>query len=155
MRFQKCQSVHHLSLSVLLTFLLGCGSRPASSEQTTSAATIVSCVADAECQGNTFCDQGQCASPGQATYGAECVIPEADPATGKPRPADFMCGAYVCSANRCRSCDSDDQCSDVLGSPACKAVAGLPGKQCGDYSGDGSPPEGASPPVGTSSPPAH
>jgi hypothetical protein len=120
---------------VMLAWLCGgCAGHPVStSERTTGATTSVSCTADGDCEGDSFCDDGQCAAVGR-TYGTECIVPEADPATGKPRPADFTCGAYICSEGRCRSCASDDQCSAVLGAPTCKAVTGNPGQQCGDYS---------------------
>jgi len=132
---------------------LGCGSHPVSSSDRSisAAATIVSCTADGDCQGDTFCDGGECVAI-ERTYGSECVIPEADPATGKPRAADYMCGAYVCSEGRCRSCVSNEQCADILGSPTCGVVAGWPGRRCGDYSVD-EPSTPADPPPSMSTPP--
>ena len=151
-RAMKIRLFHFCAAFGLLS--LGCASHAiSSSDRSTGAATIVSCTADGDCQGNTFCDDGQCAAVGRI-YGAECTIPDADPATGKVAAADFMCGAYICSKGRCRSCVSDDECENVLGAPTCKAVTGIPGRQCGDYSGGGSPSQDTSPPPGTSSPPA-
>lgn len=139
--------------SAMLALLgLGCSSQPiSSSDRSASASTIVTCTGDGDCQGNTFCDDAECHAV-ERTYGAACIIPEPDPATGKPRPVDFMCGPYICLEGRCRSCDSDAKCEGVLGAPTCAAVPDLPGRRCGDYSlGEVSTP--ADPPPGTSMPP--
>ena len=88
----------------------------------------VACRADRECH-TGFCDRGQCAQP-EGAFGAVC--------TPVPRTADgfrdaklHVCGAYLCSDSRCRSCESDSQCQAELGATRCLSSPGRPGLRCG------------------------
>jgi hypothetical protein len=72
------------------------------------------CVKDDECK-SLFCDRGHCAGIGQlsfAKYGDRCM-----PSRPFPPPLDlratgpkFPCQGYLCTDNRCRSCESNEEC---------------------------------------------
>jgi hypothetical protein len=86
------------------------------------------CQADEDCQSG-FCDAGVCRLP-EGQYGAVC--------TPAPRTAEGLrdgklnaCGAYICSEDRCRSCNSDSQCQQEYGAPTCRLHPTRPGKRCG------------------------
>jgi hypothetical protein len=93
------------------------------------------CKADQDCQRTKFCDRGACVAPdveSQSHYGRDCdeSVHPLDGLTSMV--AKFqVCGPYICSDSRCRSCSSDAECQTILGSPACYRLKGWPGKSCG------------------------
>lgn len=138
----------------LLLLPVGCGGQATSTaDGSGTMPTSPSCRSDDDCDGGTFCDNGACV-PTTRTFGNACILPDPDPATGKPTAYNLPCGAYICTAGRCRSCESDEQCLDTLGSPTCAAVPGSPGRRCGDYSRATDDSVPAEPPSGSSPPPS-
>lgn len=86
------------------------------------------CTSDAQCA-SAFCDLARCAVP-HGDYGRVCTVaPRGD--DGLRDGKLDVCGAYVCTLARCRSCDSDDVCRDEYGAPACVASDVRPGRRCG------------------------
>jgi hypothetical protein len=85
------------------------------------------CTNDNEC-GDGFCDRGKCAPIWSWThiYGQKCDAlrlyhPSTCPAFGSPLVprCDMMplCGGYLCLDGRCRSCESDNECIELIGLP--------------------------------------
>src|SRR5262245_23985921 len=69
-----------------------------------------------------FCDRNVCVElNGPGNYGRECTsIPGSTLAERRERAvADDGCGGYLCLDGRCRSCQTDTECGDELGSPKC------------------------------------
>jgi hypothetical protein len=98
------------------------------------------CTNDNEC-GDGFCDRGKCAPIWTWThiYGQRCDALQlyhpryACPAFGSPMvprcdlmPTSTRCGGYLCLDDRCRSCESNDECEKLTGSPG--AVCTAPGQ---------------------------
>ena len=71
------------------------------------------CTKDREC-GDGFCDRGRCAAIWTcwARYGQHCIDGRVAP---NPDPYKVRC-AGMCLEGRCRSCVSDEECVEVLGS---------------------------------------
>lgn len=112
-----------------------------------STAIGEACARDADCQ-SVFCDRGRCAQPlGAVNYGIECEPPP-------PRDRVMPCGAYICADGRCRSCQSDAECTYWMGAEKCTTFGDdIPGKQCG-RNVEGIPPTPpAAPPTTTPRPP--
>jgi hypothetical protein len=114
----------------------------------TPAGAAGSCTQDADCP-SRFCDRGLCAKPiGEENYGNECK-PSTPYALLPPRPppppgtiwplirdAPSECGAYLCVEERCRSCQSDDECGYWLGRAFCAPGSHFGGQvDGGDYPG--------------------
>jgi hypothetical protein len=93
------------------------------------ASTSMSCRSDTDCQ-EGFCDLRVCQKP-TGVYGRMCKLAPRTPEG--PRNGKLnVCGPYLCSDGRCRSCKSDDECRLELGSPRCYKLEGEPGLRCGN-----------------------
>jgi hypothetical protein len=125
---QGADVVNRWSWRIVPSLLLGLAAGCASKESAPAADVAGTCQRDVDCPG-AFCDRGRCAPEGKGNFGAACVLF----GPGRPDPREYKCGAYVCLDDRCRSCTSDDECQQLLGSPTCAAVEGWPGKRCGSY----------------------
>jgi hypothetical protein len=88
------------------------------------------CASDDVCAQGHFCDLGRCAAV-HREHGQHC---EAAPRTehGIRDGKLSTCGAYICRAGRCRSCESDAECQAELGSPGCYDHESRPGWRCGN-----------------------
>ena len=98
----------------------------------------VPCDADNQCD-TGFCDLGLCAEPEitlegdvETGYGAVCDDEYVFPGGAIPAPQEAPCvGGYKCKDDRCRSCESSDECGDEL-PRGCYIVPGEPGQSCGN-----------------------
>jgi hypothetical protein len=106
-----------------------------SDSSTSSGSTVMPCETDAECD-TGFCDLEVCAEPERdGGYGTVCDD-EFDPLPGFPPPnVDPYCASYRCKGERCRSCESSDECGTELPS-GCYIVPGEPGQSCRNMRGD-------------------
>jgi hypothetical protein len=97
------------------------------------------CSADAQCQSG-FCDRGTCGRRvSWRNYGTRCVL--ARPGTPvREVPDEAWCEGYLCMDGRCRSCQSDSECTRWQPEPGvapssepltCTKFLDWPGKQCG------------------------
>lgn len=97
------------------------------------------CARDADCQ-SVFCDRGVCAQPlGRRNYGIACI-------PIRPEPQVMPCGPYLCAEGRCRSCQSDAECTSWMGAESCTVFEDFPGKSCGGIVAGLPPKEPATPP---------
>ncbi len=123
-----------LQLIVLLGALAGCADGCAADARTVAGAPTEApdagaessrgCVSDADCPEARFCDLGECAEP-DGPFGAACDATQDAPQDARLSP----CAAYLCAADRCRSCESAEACGG--GDAVCRVRAGFPGKGCG------------------------
>jgi hypothetical protein len=97
------------------------------------------CSADTQCQSG-FCDRGACGRRvSWRSYGGPCV--PAPPGTAiREIPDEAYCIGYLCMDGRCRSCQSDSECTRWQPEPGvppskepltCTKFNDWPGKQCG------------------------
>jgi hypothetical protein len=108
--------------------MAGCDAQPTAASDETVRPLGKSCAVDNDCAFG-FCDLGICAMP-EGVYGQPCKVAPLG-ADGLRDGKLNMCGAYVCSQERCRSCGSDAQCQEEYGAPLCVARPNRPGIRCG------------------------
>ncbi len=92
------------------------------------------CRADDHCQSG-LCDRGVCTDIGgmrNANHGITCrpIPPFAE---RRGRRFEVPCDPYICLDGRCRSCNSDAECTYWYGGGTCAHDPGLPGESCGDH----------------------